>query len=369
MPRKIVITTDHEIFGNGAGDVRQHVVDPTESMCRIGERHDVPITIFFELEEYLAFEREVEGLNQELGYDPAKLMREQAADLAKRGHDFQLHLYPQWYGATRAGGEWQLDMSKLTVDSLFDSPDETSRYLAARKEALESISGQPVTAYRAGGFAAQPGKNLLEGLKKAGFVVESSVVKGLHRSVPHPLDFRQTPSAGAWRVSEEVTKEDPNGSLWEIPIHSVMRRRLHQLTPQRILAKFSKNVPKEQQKTMVDQLQVGKNPFKMAAFLAQPVPIKLDYHNLSPQTLLRMIKQAPPPLNGDPDVVVAIGHSKEHINDERFEAFVKLLAADPDLEAVTFTDVANMLGGAPRKSSMGVHDQEGETETLSRIAG
>lgn len=343
MPRQLVITTDHEIFGNGAGDVRQHVVDPTESMCRIGERYDVPITIFFELEEYLAFEREAEGLRKDLGYDPAKLMHRQAADLAARGHDVQLHLHPQWHGASRENGHWKLNMNRLTVDALFDSAEETCEYLVKRKSELETISGKPVNTYRAGGFAAQPGQNLLKGLKQAGFVIESSVVKGLHRSVPHPLDFRKTPDAGLWKVSREVIEEDPSGNLWEIPIYSVMRRRLHQFTPQRILAKFSGNVPKEQQKTMVDQLQIGKNPFKIAAFLAQPVPIKLDYHNLSPKTLLRMIKQAPPPLSGNLDVVVAIGHSKEHIDDKRFETFVQMVAAEPDLQVVTFSQVAERL--------------------------
>ena len=76
MKRKIVITTDHEIFGNGSGDVRRHVVEPTEAMCRIGERYDVPITVFFEIEEYLAFNRYAGALREEFGYDPAALMRE-----------------------------------------------------------------------------------------------------------------------------------------------------------------------------------------------------------------------------------------------------------------------------------------------------
>ena len=353
MPRKIVITTDHEIFGNGAGDVRQHVVDPTEAMCRIGERHGVPITIFFEMEEYLAFERYAVDLEGELGYDPAAAMRRQAADLAQRGHDLQLHLHPQWYGATRVGSKWQLNMEKLTVDALFESAEETCAYLAERKEALEELSGKPVTAYRAGGFAAQPGERLLPALARSGFVIESSVVRGLQSARPHPLDFRGAPEEPLWQIRDDVCQADESGALWEIPIHSVMRRRLHQLTPQRVLAKFSKNVPKEQQKTMVGQLQVGKNPLKVARFLVQPVPIKLDYHNLSPKALMRMIRSAPRPENGELDVLVLIGHSKEHISDERFETFCQMVAADPDLEAVTFSEVADLLREREQSGKLG----------------
>ena len=38
--RYLVLTNDYEIFGNGSGDVRQHVTEPTERMCRIAERFD-----------------------------------------------------------------------------------------------------------------------------------------------------------------------------------------------------------------------------------------------------------------------------------------------------------------------------------------
>ena len=109
------------------------------------------------------------------------------------------------------------------------------------------------------------------------------------------------------------------------------------------MAKFSRNVPKEQQKTMTAQLRMGRNPVSMVQFLAQRVPIKLDYHNVSPRGLLKLIRSAPAPAEGESDVLVLIGHSKEHISDERFEDFCKLVAAEPDLEAVTLSEVAEML--------------------------
>lgn len=344
--RKVVVTTDHEIFGNGTGDVRQHVVDPTERMCRIGEKYDVPVTIFFELEEFLSFREFSAELKSVWGYDGAAEMEKQARDLAQRGHDVQLHLHPQWYRAEREGGEWQLHMDKLTVDSLFDHEDQAIAYLGERKAELESISGKPVTCYRAGGFAAQPGQMLLKGLKENGFVLDSSVVKGLKREKPCPLNFDDAPEGRMWTVSDNVINEDPNGSLWEVPIHSVMKRRYNQLTPERLVAKFSGNVPKAQQKAMVEQLGIGKNPINIAKFLAQRVPIKMDYHNLTAKTLRKMILGAPEPRAGEPDVLVLIGHSKEHVDDAKFERFCQMVAAEPDVEAVTLKDVADALDEA-----------------------
>src|SRR5690242_445995 len=161
-PRHVVLSVDYEIFGNGEGDVRQHVIDPTERMARLCEKYGAPLTVFFEVEEYLAFEKFREALSKQLGYDPAALIRQQIIGLAKRGHDIQLHLHPQWHRADYQNGKWILEREKMTVDSLFETQDETDKFIAARKAVIETMLAaaagkqQTVTVYRAGAFSAQP---------------------------------------------------------------------------------------------------------------------------------------------------------------------------------------------------------------------
>jgi peptidoglycan/xylan/chitin deacetylase (PgdA/CDA1 family) len=340
--RKLSLTVDYEIFGNGTGDVRKHVTEPTERMCRIAEKFGMPVTVFFELEEYLQFVRHRDELKRTLGYDPAEEMERQAVDLVSRGHDIQLHLHPQWYGAGYAGGEWQLHHDRLTVDALFDSQSETTEYIKSRKESLEAVSGRPVTCYRAGGFAAQPGTRLLRALADTGFILESSVVKGLHRQRPHPLDYRAAPKdRRAWRISTDVAAEDTGGPLWEVPVHSVMGRRYHQLTFNRLKAKFSRHVPRARQHEMMDQLGIRKSVGGIASFLFQPVPIKLDFHNLTPRGLMRMIRRAPAAPASDPDVLVLIGHTKEHSDDVAFEEFLRRISLDRRLEVVSMGAIAS----------------------------
>jgi hypothetical protein len=355
--RKLVLSIDYEVFGNGSGDVRQHVVAPTERMARLAERHGMPLSIFVEVEEYLAFERHARELRASLGYDPAQLIRDQISSLVRRGHDVQLHLHPQWFGATWAHCRWHLNEKRQTVDSLFESTAEAVSYIADRKAALQdmagSVSGGRFVAYRAGAFSAQPGRKLIAALAANGFVLDSSVVRGLVHEEPYcSYDYRNAPSArDPWRVSVDVAQADPTGPLWEVPIYSVMGRRLQQATWGRLRAKFSRNVPKAQQKAMVRQLGVGKSPLQAVKFLCQPVPIKLDFHNLSPRALLRCIKSAPPPTDGLPDVLVAIGHTKEHINDHAFERFLALMAEDPELQVVSLREIAGMLTGLSAKAS------------------
>jgi hypothetical protein len=147
-------------------------------------------------------------------------------------------------------------------------------------------------------------------------------------------------------VSRDVAEADPVGPLWEVPIYSRMRRRFQQATWRRLRAKFSRNIPRTQQQDMVRQLGVGRNPVSVFKFLAQPVPIKLDFHNQSPRTLLSWIKSAPAPKNGGPDVIVLIGHTKEHTDDRAFEAFLAITKAESHLKVAGFSEIARIL--APR---------------------
>lgn len=349
--RRLVLTVDYEIFGNGTGDVREHVVGPTERMARGCERHGIPLTVFVEMEEWVAFERYGRALKADLGYDPAGLIREQVRDLARRGHDFQLHLHPQWYGAEYEGGGWRLRRERETVDHLFETTEETTKYLGERKELLEGLlsdarNGHRVMTYRAGAFSARPGVKLLPALAANGFKIESSVVKGLYRRDPqYCLDYRGVKtSRRLWRVKSDVAREEPDGTLWEIPIHSVLGRRYRQATWHRLRAKFLGHVPRAQQKELVERFADPRHPIRVLKSLWEPVPIKLDFHNLSAEQLYRMIREAEwRPEYGPVDVLVLIGHTKEHVDDAGFERFLARVAADPDLKVTTFGEIARMI--------------------------
>ena len=67
-PRHVVLSVDYEIFGNGEGDVRQHVTGPTERMARLCEKYGSPLTVFFEVEEYLAFEKFRDALKKVMNW-------------------------------------------------------------------------------------------------------------------------------------------------------------------------------------------------------------------------------------------------------------------------------------------------------------
>jgi len=351
--RHLVLSVDHEVFGNGSGDVRRHMLEPMARMARICGMFGMPLTVFFEVEEYLAFGREREKLIKLLGYDPAAELRAQAIGLVKRGHDLQLHLHPEWVGARFEHDRWVLRAERATVDSLFETQEEVSAYIGARKGVIDGFlksagSARRVAAYRCGAFRAQPGGKLLRALADHGIVIDSSLVRGMVRCDEQgQLDFSGAPADRRhWRVAEDVAVEDPAGPVTEIPIHSRMARRVQQLTLRRLLAKFSSHVPQDKQRAMMRQLGMGRTPSSILRFLAQRCPIKLDFHNMSSAQMLRWIRQAPPAPPGELDVMVLIGHSKEHRDDLEFERFLSEVAMDPLLDVVSMSEVADRLPAA-----------------------
>lgn len=357
--RALLLSVDYELFGNGTGDVRRHVTDPTDRMARLCEAHGVPLVICFEVEEYLAFERYRSELTSRLDYDPAAFIRDQIIDLVRRGHDIQLHLHPEWVGAEYMDGHWNLRENQRTIDSLFngssrrqqalDPQASANGYIAERKAVIDEMLAeagvsQRVSVYRAGAFSAQPGELLLAALEANGITIDSSVVKGLTRNGKHvSIDYRNAPDwKEPWRVSNDVARSDDAGKIWEFPIYAEPGRRWQQLTFGRLKAKFSKNVPRRKRRDMVEQLGIKRTPAGLLRFLFQPVPIKLDYHNVTPTGLLRMIRRAPKPKNGLPDVLVTIGHTKEHIDDRPLDEFLRRAKAEGH-EFITFHDLAEMM--------------------------
>lgn len=350
--RYLLLTLDYEIFGNGTGDVRRHMVEPTEQIARICERYGAPLTVFFEAEEYFAFCRYAGELEEQVGYNPARLIREQVRSLATRGHDFQLHLHPQWHGARFENGRWLLRPEMETVDHLFEDIEETTAFIRERKALLEELVGNtaPVLAYRAGAFSASPGEKLLSALAQNDFRFDSSVVRGLFRqSDDYCLDYSGIrTSQRLWRVRDEVTREDCKGAIWEIPIHSVPVRRYQQITWSRLRAKFSRNVPAAQQKEMMHRFVQPTHPLRMIGTFFEPVPLKLDFHNQTAREFSRTLAIVTRTEDHDkPDVVVAIGHSKEHVDDGAFDRLLREVTSRGEIEITTFGKIADLLPPAP----------------------
>lgn len=349
----IILTLDYEIFGNGGGDPRWCMIEPTRALLDIAGRYRVPVTLMLEMCEYWAFKSQQERGALPPDYTPALWMEEQAVAAVQAGHDVQLHLHPQWLNAAYDPGtqSWKLDLSRWRISSLPYA--ELVEVLRRGKHTLEGwlkphAPNYSCYAFRAGAFCLQPEAQVLKALRAAGFTLDSSAAPGCHfHAGLTRYDFRHLPRKAAWLVQDSLSREADSG-IMELPIYtrrystpervaySLKRKAagLH-LAPPRCCGGFSAEPP--------------------GAWLRKfwPAYLRLDFCLMSATELLHAVHEAaraqdrrPSPWDTLP--VVAIGHSKSFGRPGNFEAFV----AQALKQGYSFSTFA------PYKQTHDLHNQE-----------
>ena len=214
-----LLTFDYEVyFGSRTGSPERCLLEPTDALVRLGAKHSAPMTFFVDVGYLLALRREMRSRTQlRLAHDA---VCRQLTDLARRGHQLQLHVHPHWEDARWEQGGWKLDLARYALHSFPPEQvgDIVKRYLDALRELGGPGSG---TAFRAGGWVIQPFDRLRSALRSAGVKIDSTVYPGGHRGGSvQPYDFRAAPQRSRWRFEHDPLVEDPRGSFLEVPIAS-----------------------------------------------------------------------------------------------------------------------------------------------------
>lgn len=225
----LIFTTDYEVFGNGSGSVEKCMLAPTKLMTEPMEKVGAPLTVFFDVCEYWAFEREFKA--GKLSQDYADQIKRQLQELLSKGHDVQLHFHPQWLGATYQQEKWLLNYDQWRIGAMPEFNAEVPEWslpklFAEGKATLEKIL-KPVkpnyecNTFRAGAWSIQPEAKVLKAMLSNGFKVDSTVAAEMHFEDDFTYyDFRGTPKKPFWRINQELLTPTANGLL-EIPIFTV----------------------------------------------------------------------------------------------------------------------------------------------------
>jgi len=229
MPEKsdfkfhLICSVDHEVFGNGSGCLDRCVVDPMERCLAEMDRHRAILTFFVDSAEFLAM-RTAGGRVGEA----CDRVESQLATAAALGHKVQLHLHPQWQGATWRDEAWQLDFSRWRIGDM--GPEDIAALIESGIMYLRSIVGRDpshLCAFRAGGWAIQPARATLAQLSAHGVLMDSTVAPGCYHSAAGDwYDFRSCPDLAWWPVADDVCRVGKAGALLEIPIATAKVGRL-----------------------------------------------------------------------------------------------------------------------------------------------
>jgi peptidoglycan/xylan/chitin deacetylase (PgdA/CDA1 family) len=306
-----IFTLDYEIYGNGEGSLRELVLDPTRQIADIFREFDAPFVVFAEAVEFAKME--------EAHSDPDSAeVRSQLRELRGTGHEIGLHLHPWWARARNEGGRWRLDWSERNICAL--SPQrieeivsEAIRYL---RESLNDPQFTPLS-FRSGLWAMQPTPAIARVLARHGVEVDSSVFKG-GRVRGLGLEYRPATANGSfWRFSNDVNVSDPQGALWEIPIHTQMVPFWRMLGGKRL--RLQRKTRKASEGSPL--------PRDWRDFVRFRYPRKLDFCRM---TFMEMRDAITGVLEEEQDrkedsTIVAIGHSKDFVDGNSVRSFLAFL--------------------------------------------
>jgi hypothetical protein len=189
----LAFVDDWEVRGNGTGDPRVLQFEPMRKLVKIFNEHGIRGSFNAEVMQQLTYRSQQERFPELKSI--ADEWEEVVTESFRQGHDIQLHLHPQWLGASYEGrGNWKLggDWSILNYP-----PQQMRAMLVVGKHYLEGLlrgidAEYACVSFRAGSWCAAPSDSLMPILSELGFVFDMSIVAGIRNETPQvKLDYTQ----------------------------------------------------------------------------------------------------------------------------------------------------------------------------------
>ena len=347
--RLVAVTLDYETWQpippDESIDWEVDVFRPADEFLRTGDREGATLTLMAEAGEYLWLR----------GNDPAVAarMEGQWQDAVRRGHDVQLHLHPAWLpelGARREGDVWTWDLSKTKAA---DYPGDLAARLAECKSALESVlrpvdPSYRVTAFRAGGYQAQPFARLHDALVACGIGCDSSVHAGgfsPERGYDYRLAFSRRQPYFAGRHDPQLLAPPDEEGIVELPLFAWRpgeRWSLDGSEGARCADRLLRCL--EEEAAGWPPTEAYRRTKWMRAWLASRYarlkPLRLFVNRLLPKRLAHFLADYPPAILAAHEYFVMIGHTKGAHDFEAIAASLRRLRREGRVEFVSLSEMA-----------------------------
>nr|WP_316643919.1 hypothetical protein [uncultured Roseateles sp.] len=216
----IVLTLDYELFfGRRTGSVEACIVAPTDALTCIAKAKRVNLVFFVDVAYIAALRREMHK-DAQLQKDHDQICRH-IEQLAREGHEIQLHIHSHWEDCSWSSNGWQMDTRRYRLHD-FDEAD-IARLACSYVSILRELAGPDhAYVYRAGGWVVQPFAKIRQALLAAGVRIDSTVFAGGQaEGNEHLFDFRSARRGNAWRFDNDPCSPDAGGDFIEVPIASI----------------------------------------------------------------------------------------------------------------------------------------------------
>lgn len=247
---KYILTFDYELFGSGKGDVINDLVSPTYKILTILDSLEIKAVFFIEqleIDAIINLKHKFPTNSKE--YSDAVALENQIALIVERGHDIQLHLHPQWYGAVYENNNWILNFkwwrfSALPYRSSHDGTPGKYDLILLGKESLERRikkinPNYTCHSFRAGGYNIGADKSSVDALINNNFKVDSSICPGyFSNSTLSNYDYTSVScDLGNWESKDSLyasLKVPKNQHCLELPLITIRSNFFEKLSLSRI---------------------------------------------------------------------------------------------------------------------------------------
>ena len=341
--KTLVLTLDYELYGDGSGDVFEHIIEPTDKILNIANQYNIKLTIFFEVVEYWKLKEEWNKGNK-MGYanNPITAIERQLRQAYIDGHDIQLHIHPQWVDAYWGNNKWNVNYNEWRLGNFCRTGEMSLIALMQKgKETIEELI-KPVDhsyqciALRAGGYNIQPSDKIIAAMNNVGLSVDSSIYPGgKEDSNLSNYDYRGiSADCGLWRTGCRL-EEEGDSNIYELPVtaYPIIRWRKY-MSKERIKAIF-KNIKSAKSSFSVKTNNSNKQSrlFSKITYFFETEWQTWDYCLFDKSMHKKFFSYAAKTQNRD--IFVLVGHPKGFSNEKNFRAFINMVPQDFDFKSLS----------------------------------
>lgn len=338
MKYRLFFTLDYEIHGNGDGNPRDLMVEPTDRLMNLLERYGQKLIIMADVAEILAFKRFFSSTGND--YFGVSDIEHQLQDAVRRGHDVQLHIHSSWFKANWNGTRWdqcieEYNLASLPIERIDEMVNQCISYL--RKLLTPIKPDYSVWLFRAANWSMMPTWNITQVLLKHGVMADTSVYKGGVQGGNVAYDYRE---AYHCLLSYPADTHNINyyapitqsSAIVEYPIYTEMKPFWTFITPMRVFRmvramfhQHKKGIPSSE--PAINEINKADNKtFGLRAFFRRS-PWKMDFNQATGRQLINAMKHILKIHTDCREIidVILIGHSKSflHFNEHTLERFLK----------------------------------------------
>jgi len=311
----IILTLDYEIFGDGTGDVKKHMVKPTERIINVCNKHKVPLVVMLDVVEYMKFIEYDEWLCNDLEYSPARLIEDQIKKIFSEGHDVQLHIHHQWADAEYKNKHWMIKNWDESIAKLSEREISDLIYLA--KSQLEDL----LRKIRPNYFCTSLRLTNLPWIEAPLVTHQPMIKNGIKIHSLSISESEKNNERGYWALDSE-------GKLFEFPIHSRCVPFYRMISVNRIVNELYRRGYSFFKRVKLQNEQKAKKDTTLSAVwsVKDGYHLKWDFCKLSARKMIELLKNGLDQYDTHHNEVplVAIGHSKDIFSEKQLERFIVL---------------------------------------------